>query len=106
MEMAGGENLIVRDRLSKSRVGIQTLLRQYDYELPRERVALAPASPRDRARLLVYRRSDGRVTDDFFFNLADYLPPRAILVLNDTKVIPARMVLRKPSRGLVHALYI
>lgn len=66
-------------------------LQPYDYELPPELIAQSPASPRDHARLLVYERAGGRITDDYFYNLLDYLPADSTLVLNNSKVEKARL---------------
>jgi S-adenosylmethionine:tRNA ribosyltransferase-isomerase len=58
----------------------------YNYNLPKDLIAQKPAHPRDHARLLVYRVSDGTITDDIFYNLPKYLPTNTTLVLNDSKV--------------------
>lgn len=81
-------------------------LARYDYRFPPELVARAPARPRDAARLLVYNRKTGATTLDIFKNLWKYLPPHSLIVLNDTKVIPARLTLQKPTGGLVRVLYL
>ncbi len=64
----------------------------FDFELPDERIALRPASPRDAARMLVLQ-PDGRprLEDRSVRDLPDLLRPGDVLVLNDTKVIPARL---------------
>ena len=62
----------------------------FDFELPDERVATRPAEPRDAARMLVVPTAGGFV-DDRVFNLAAWLRPGDALVVNDTKVIPARL---------------
>lgn len=82
----------------------EELLRHYDYQLPPELIAKEPASPRDSARLLVYRRTDQSVTFDRFSNIINYLPDNAMLVFNRTKVIPAKLTLRKITGGIVTAL--
>ncbi|MBI5734093.1 MAG: S-adenosylmethionine:tRNA ribosyltransferase-isomerase [Candidatus Kerfeldbacteria bacterium] len=82
------------------------LLAQYSYKVPQFLVAQAPARPRDQARLLVYDRNFKKTTHDYFINLADHLPPRTVLVFNDSKVIPARLSLTKPSGGRVKVLYL
>ena len=82
------------------------LLRNYNYTLPRERIALAPASPRDSARLLIYNKGKKEIDDDRFTRLARYLPPRSVLVLNQTKVIPARFLVTKPTGGKAKLLYV
>ncbi len=63
---------------------------EFDFELPSESIALRPASPRDSARLLVIQ-PDGRLTDDIVSNLPSCLKSGDVLVLNDTKVIPAQL---------------
>ncbi len=81
-------------------------LNKYDYQLPSELIAKEPASPRDHARLLVYERESKRVRYDRFYNLPKYLPPRSVLVLNDTKVLPARLTATKETGGKVRLLYV
>ena len=61
----------------------------FDFELPRERIAAHPAKPRDAARLLVVRRN--ALEDRIVRELPDLLRPNDLLVVNDTKVIPARL---------------
>jgi S-adenosylmethionine:tRNA ribosyltransferase-isomerase len=70
----------------------------FDFDLPPERIALRPISPRDAARLLVVR--PGGVADDRAVrDLPDLLQPGDALVVNDTRVIPARLVGRRIGRG-------
>ncbi len=82
------------------------LLDKFDYQFPERLIAQKPAHPRDSARLLVYDRKTKRSTHDTFKNLGAYLPPNAVLVLNQTKVIPARMLVKKPTGGIVELLYL
>lgn len=63
----------------------------YDYELPKELIAQDPAEPRDSSRLMVVRRGDGTVEDRIFRDIVEYLHPGDLLVLNDTRVLPARV---------------
>src|SRR4051794_19076292 len=64
----------------------------FDFDLPEERIALRPASPRDAARLLVVRPDDEpRFEDHSVRDLPDLLRPGDVLVFNDTKVMPARL---------------
>jgi S-adenosylmethionine:tRNA ribosyltransferase-isomerase len=64
----------------------------FDFDLPPERIALRPASPRDAARLLVVRPgADPELEDKFVRDLPDLLAPGDALVINDTRVIPARL---------------
>ena len=62
----------------------------FDFVLPAERIALAPANPRDSARMLVVG-ADGALTDAHVRDLPDFLTPRDALVVNDTRVIAARL---------------
>jgi S-adenosylmethionine:tRNA ribosyltransferase-isomerase len=82
----------------------QDLLRQYDYQLPEELIAKEPAVPRDSARLLIYNQGADTTTFDCFSNITQYLPERAVLVFNRTKVIPAKFTLKKITGGVVSAL--
>src|SRR5438067_910975 len=82
------------------------LLSQYDYDLPESFIAQEPAEPRDSAKLLVYDRKADNTSFDTFASLPKYLPKNAVLVFNQTKVLPARFVLQKPSGGKVGCLYI
>ena len=85
---------------------LKKALRRYDYDFPPELIAKEPASPRDAARLLVYRRADRRIRHARFRDLPDHLPPGAVLVFNETRVLPARLVLRKPTGGKAVLLYV
>lgn len=81
-----------------------SVLASYDYTLPLGLIAKEPASPRDSARLLIYNRKNQAVAFDRFSNIIDYLPENAVLVFNRTKVIPAKLTLRKITGGAVSAL--
>jgi S-adenosylmethionine:tRNA ribosyltransferase-isomerase len=78
----------------------------YHYDLPQHRIATQPASPRDSAKLLVYDTATDTVHLDTFLHLEKYLPTDALLVFNDTKVMPARAALRKAAGGKVNALFL
>ncbi len=82
------------------------MLEKYDYKFPETLIAQKPAYPRDSARLLVYDRKTKRVRHDTFRNLPKYLPKNSVLVFNQTKVIPARLMLSKPTGGKVELLYL
>ena len=71
----------------------------FDYHLPKEAIAQEPARPRDHSRLMVVRGRE--IVHDRFFNIARYLEPGDVLVLNDTRVIPARLDGRKKTGGRV-----
>lgn len=66
-------------------------LSTYDYELPEERIAQSPIEPRDHSRLLVYDRKSGEIFHKHFYDLPEYLTAGDVLVLNNTRVIPARL---------------
>ncbi len=87
-------------------MNFQQILKKYDYELPEELIAQDPASPRDSARLLVYSRKTGNVSYSHFRNLVSFLPKNAVLVFNETKVLPARLSVKKESGGMVKILYL
>ena len=71
----------------------------FDYPLPDELIAQAPAEPRDSCRLLVLNREDGSVEHRRFFDILDYLEPGDLLVANKTRVMPARLVGKKRGTG-------
>lgn len=79
-------------------------LSDFDFALPPELIAQTPARPRDAARLLVLHRATGGLIHRGFRDLPEYLRPPDILVLNDTKVLPARLRARRPSGGQVEVL--
>src|SRR5690349_5816525 len=74
-------------------------IRDYDYPLPQERIAPFPLAKRDDSKLLVYRQ--GHITDEHFHQLPGLLPQGSLLVVNDTRVIEARILFRKPSGGVI-----
>lgn len=63
----------------------------YDYKLPKELIAQNPAEPRDSARLLVIKRNQGIIAEKTFKDIKEYLIPGDLLVMNDTRVLPARV---------------
>lgn len=85
---------------------LQSILKKYSYTVPPELIAQQPASPRDSARLLVYDRKYGTVRFGRFQNVTRYLPKGAVLVFNQTKVIPARLTVTKESSGRVRILFV
>lgn len=77
----------------------------FDYHLPAELIAQTPADPRDSSRLLVLDRPSGRIEHACFNQLGRYLRPGDLLVLNDSRVIPARVFAqRKDAEGLAEFL--
>lgn len=74
-------------------------LSDYSYHLPQDRIAQEPLPQRDRAKLLVYRR--GQIQDFIFRQIPDLLPSDSFLVFNNTRVIPARLLLQKPTGATI-----
>ncbi|HMS22364.1 MAG TPA: tRNA preQ1(34) S-adenosylmethionine ribosyltransferase-isomerase QueA [Candidatus Levybacteria bacterium] len=84
----------------------EKILLEYDYKLPESFIAQNPVHPRDSAKLLVYDRKSKNISVDTFKNLGNYLSPNSVLVFNNTKVIPARVIGQKPTGGKVDLLFI
>ncbi len=78
----------------------------FDYTLPPELIAQRPADRRDESRLLVLRRTTGCVAHHRFGELPDLLRAGDLLVLNDTRVIPARLCLRRKSGSRIEGLFL
>ena len=76
----------------------------FDYHLPESFIAQTPLEPRDSSRLLVLNRQTGELEHRIFNQVSDYLNPGDLLVLNQTRVIPARIYARKPTGGRVEFL--
>lgn len=72
----------------------------FDYELPEELIAQTPREPRDHSRLMVVHRGTGAIEHKHFFDLLQYLRPGDALVINETKVIPARLMGVKEDTGV------
>jgi len=81
-------------------------LQDFDYYLPRRLIAQQPLPERDRSRLMVLNRRSGSVDHRLFPDLPGYLHPGDILVINETKVLPARLMGRKESGGRVEILLV
>jgi len=72
----------------------------FNYDLPEELIAQTPAEPRDHSRLLVYHRRNGQIEHKHFYDIVDYLHLGDALVINETKVIPARLLGVKEGTGI------
>ncbi|HHT9126905.1 MAG TPA: tRNA preQ1(34) S-adenosylmethionine ribosyltransferase-isomerase QueA [Candidatus Brocadiia bacterium] len=81
-------------------------LSDFDYELPHELIAQHPLPVRDESRLLVLNRKTGNIEHRKFFNIVEYLNTGDVLVLNDTKVIPAKLIGKRQTGAKVEALLI
>lgn len=76
------------------------------YDLPAERIAQQPCEPRDASRLMVVQRATGQIEHRIFRDVGEYLRPGDCLVLNNTRVIPARFFGRRASGGRVEGLFL
>jgi S-adenosylmethionine:tRNA ribosyltransferase-isomerase len=76
----------------------------FNYHLPPERIAQVPVEPRHASRLLVLERASDRLEHATFWDLPNYLSPGDLLVINQTRVLPARIFARKPTGGRVEVL--
>lgn len=74
-------------------------LSDFDYNLPKELIAQQPVCPRDHSRLMVLDRSKKTIIHRHFYNLLDYLHQGDVLVLNNTKVFPARLIGKRKDTG-------
>ncbi len=79
---------------------------ELEYDLPEELIAQQPPTHRDDARLLVVNRSNGDLTDSSITNFAELLQPGDLLVLNNTRVVPAKFIVLRKSGGKVRGLFL
>ena len=79
-------------------------LRRYFYTLPKENIRATPLMNRDESRLFVYDTKRDTIVFDHFYNIAKYIPKGALLVTNNTGVIPARVVFTKDTGGAIEGL--
>src|SRR5919112_5775175 len=82
------------------------LTSELDYELPEALIAQRPADPRDSSRLMVVDAGSGTIAHHVFRDLPEFLRPGDALVLNETKVLPARVSARRPGGGEVELLFL
>lgn len=78
--------------------------RDFWYDLPEELIAQTPLEKRDTSRLMVLDRETGEVSHKHFYDIIDYLQPGDCLVMNDSRVLPARLLGRRPTGGAVEVL--
>lgn len=79
-------------------------LSDFMYDLPEERIAQTPVEPRDHSRLMVLHRDTGAIEHRHFYDIVDYLNPGDCLVINETKVIPARLYGERATGGACEVL--
>lgn len=77
-------------------------LQDYNYELSEERIAKFPVQPRDSSKILI--ATDNNLQQDLFYNISKYLPPDGLLILNNTKVVPARIMVKKETGAWIEFL--
>ena len=78
----------------------------FDYTLPNNLIADFPAKPRDHSRLMIINRKTGKIAHHRFYEIEKFLGPNDVLVLNKTKVFPARIFAKKVTGGNVQILFI
>ena len=74
-------------------------INDFTYHLPADKIALHPLEKRDRSKLLIYK--NGNIKEDIYKNIAEHLPENSLLVFNNTKVIPARILFKKDTGGII-----
>lgn len=78
----------------------------FDYHLPKKLIAHSPASPRDHSKLMIINRQSGKISHHKFYEIEKYLNSNDVLILNKTKVFPARIQAKKITGGKVELLFI
>lgn len=74
-------------------------INDFDYDLPQEYIAQKPVEPRDSSKLMILNRSDARIEHKHFRDIIDYIQPEDVLVMNNTRVIPARIPAKRADTG-------
>lgn len=86
--------------MSTNKTKVQnTSISQFDYDLPEERIAKYPLEPRDSSNLLVYK--NGEIQSDIYSKLHEHLPENTLLVMNNTKVVEARLLFKKNTGSTI-----
>ena len=80
------------------------MTKDYWYDLPEELIAQTPLERRDASRLMVMNRETGEISHRHFYDIVEYLLPGDCLVMNDSRVLPARLLGHRPSGGAVEVL--
>jgi S-adenosylmethionine:tRNA ribosyltransferase-isomerase len=83
---------------------LDQVLANFDFHLDKNKIAQAPAIPRDHSKLLLVNRQQNSIKDSIFYQITDYLGDNDVLVLNETKVFPARLLGKKETGGKVELL--
>ena len=74
-------------------------IKDFNYDLPESRIAKFPVAQRDHSKLLIYDK--GKVSEDVFYNITDYLPKSSLMIFNNTRVIKARIHFRKETGAII-----
>lgn len=74
-------------------------IQDYDYILPKEKIAQYPATERDKSKLLIFRNN--LIEEDIFENIHSYIPENSLLIFNDTKVFPSRLIFQKRTGAMI-----
>lgn len=90
--------------VDKRKLDVESL-HSYDYDLPKELIASHPIYPKNQAKLLVYDRNKDSITHAYFSDFFDFVPKDCLFVLNDTKVLKARIFGKKISGANIELLY-
>ena len=98
--------ILKKSSILKEKIVEDLFLRTHDfwYDLPEELIAQTPLQQRDSSRLLVLDRECGRVTHRHFYDIIEYLKPGDCLVMNDSRVLPARLLGHRPTGGAAELL--
>jgi len=80
-------------------ITMRTKLSQFIFELPEKLIAKYPAKERDESKLMVIHRKSGKIEDRYFRDIIEYFDDKDVMVVNNTKVFPARMYGRKEKTG-------
>ena len=73
-------------------------IKDFDYNLAEEKIAVYPLPERDQSKLLIYQ--NGEISEDIYRNISNHLPEKSFLIFNDTKVIKARILFQKKNRRI------
>jgi S-adenosylmethionine:tRNA ribosyltransferase-isomerase len=86
--------------MSSNKTSVQnTSIAEFDYNLPEERIAKYPLEPRDGSNLLVYK--NGEIQSHIYSKLHEHLPENTLLVMNNTKVVEARLLFKKRTGSTI-----
>ena len=87
------------EQIRNERIKTDLTTKDFYYDLPEELIAQFPSEQRDGCRLMTVDRETGKIEDKIFRDVVDYLNPEDILVVNSSKVIPARLIGKTDKTG-------